>query len=99
MTNVKHTPGPWIVSGLPAMYDEAVNAVGSDGPLCVARLPRTGQIGSRYKDEVDANARLIASAPDLLAALRVMVGDDPTPNIGGIAMARAAIARAEGGAR
>lgn len=55
-----HTPGPWISSGLPSQYDQRVVV---DGPGVVAVLPRDSRIGA----DVDANARLIAAAPDLLA--------------------------------
>lgn len=51
----KHTPGPWAPS------DETCNYVWS-GDTCVARMAET--------DEKEANARLIAAAPELLEALR-----------------------------
>ena len=59
---VKHTPGPW-------RYDQSHPQVveGRDnGGLWVRRALAYGHTES----EVDANARLIAAAPDLLAALR-----------------------------
>jgi hypothetical protein len=63
------TPPPWVVSGLPKDYDEAVNG---NGPVCVARLPREGMAHYRYqRGELDANAKLIAAAPMLLAAAYV----------------------------
>ena len=54
--------------------------------------------------ERDANARLIAAAPDLLDALRAMLGDTPPAGEPGhvdfadaVKMARAALARVQGG--
>ena len=52
--NAKHTPGPWIAN------DYMVNA--EAGTIC-------GPVGGSYyakRDELAANARLIAAAPDLL---------------------------------
>lgn len=89
-----HTPGPW-----------KRGCVGSDAywvgpdwdrPL-VARIERD-------RDESDADARLIASAPDLLAALKSLLDYDvqdagclPTDaHLDAQNDARAAIAKAEG---
>jgi hypothetical protein len=59
----KHTPGPWHYAecqmGTPFVDTESV------GDLLAAALPL---------DEEKANARLIAAAPDLLAALEDMIG-------------------------
>lgn len=56
-----HTPGPWNAAPAPRLGFVAwTDALGD--------LPNTGEEG-------DANARLIAAAPDLLAALRALVGD------------------------
>jgi hypothetical protein len=57
MTNsIKHTRGPWYVSG-----KATINAYPGGWIASVSTLDRT------------ANARLIAAAPDLLAALRGLV--------------------------
>jgi FMN phosphatase YigB (HAD superfamily) len=58
----KHTPGPW-ECGKFAHYFTDVVAV--DG-----RRVATATIAYRSSAEADANARLLAAAPDLLAALR-----------------------------
>lgn len=90
----QHTPGPWI-----AKPDEVL--CGSEeicrAPLVVCLDGLGCEAGPRWQ----ANARLIASAPDLLAAL-YLIATDPSAiysganaNIGNIA--RAAIARATGG--
>jgi hypothetical protein len=75
----KHTPGPWVLekavgtddmdcgwSVLPVMVDYKYR-----GELC--HLSDAEHIEGITKDERDANARLIASAPDLLEALQEMV--------------------------
>ena len=87
----KHTPGPWIAEqqinqdgkSLP-MFDIWTN---SDKPKYIGEMP----IGS--------NARLIAAAPDLLAALFELLAESEefhNPNTEGWNMARAAIAKATG---
>ena len=57
----QHTPGPWDVE--PKGSRHFVD--GADG-LTVAYLDRAGV---RERAEIEANARLIAAAPELLAAL------------------------------
>lgn len=66
MTEAKHTPGPWFVHG------PSVGTGPSEADSCgyeVAHIlnPYKGCVGAR--DRVDANARLIAAAPELLEAL------------------------------
>lgn len=93
-TEQKHTPGPWHI-GL-AATDRAI--YGPQGEH-VATLP-----DMLASDEVLANARLIAAAPCLLAALqRLMVApcinyDDMEPeDLNAIEQAQDAIANATGG--
>ena len=101
--STQHTKGPWKFG---SSNDDSVykrNIGGSDGyHVAVA--------SSREDDEVDANARLIAAAPDLLEALREaeagleFAGADKLTEVGGFAPAplaalrivRAAIAKATG---
>ena len=120
----KHTPGPWVVEHIdaPGNIDGAMVILAVDGPgdesICrvwsrtMPYVTRPGKHHNRGNFVVDpvalANARLIAAAPDLLAACKAAVpaveflrkkagsswGD------GGIAVEdfiRAAIAKAEGG--
>jgi hypothetical protein len=54
----KHTPGPWTVTK---------SGVSVDAGMIRIRMEASG-----WTDEVKANARLIAAAPDLLAELRIM---------------------------
>lgn len=85
----KHTPGPWqaqTFSSHELQTDFAMVAIGK----------RAHIIG--YSEEDQANARLIAAAPDLLEALELMVD---TYDNGGwpsstLVIARAAIAKAKG---
>jgi hypothetical protein len=73
MSDLKHTPGPWIAD----RYD--VRQSGSTGSRMVAAICYTGPHHTpaseypkscRLQDE--ANARLIAAAPELLEALEEM---------------------------
>ena len=93
----KHTPGPWKAEGW-----ESVVVNDTNGNTLVL-MP-----GASYGlAAVKANARLIAAAPDLLAACKA-VDDAWTGGENGdwrgaldraLGMARAAIAKAEGGAK
>jgi len=94
----KHTPGPWGVER-DRDGDLIVSQPGNDGQVIVSMRGADGP-------EWDANARLIAAAPDLLAALRIITEWDPaaSPNEPGgmsimdaIDIAQAAIRKAEEG--
>lgn len=86
---LKHTPGPW----------EPVD-MGRDGLICV--MPKSKLAVADCCDMNDA--RLIAAAPDLLAALQYLAdmvssslaGDDYAPFSKCVNQARAAIAKATG---
>jgi hypothetical protein len=82
----KHTPGPWRVVDVPG---EASHVIGANN-FTVVR-------GGYVSDMDTANARLIAAAPDLLAALQLIANfsnQDVSDMVREIA--RAAIAKAEG---
>ena len=70
MNNPKHTPGPW--KAVEWSDDRIEFTAGyefsADGHL----LPLDSMSTNNY-DEVHANARLIAAAPDLLEALMLML--------------------------
>jgi hypothetical protein len=91
----QHTPGPWAVDDdLPEIYSTVDQH--SRGYLAVVR----GK-DSRNKplpaDEVRANARLIAAAPELLRELKFAVSVLQDNHIArGVAAALAAIRQAEG---
>ena len=99
----KHTPGPWIGAGpsfgdpLPRYTTEIVTErEDEDGAATsICELPF-----HHHDDENEANARLIAAAPELLEALKEIV--DAADGAGweqldpSFKKARAAIARATG---
>lgn len=108
-----HTPGPWkadwiFVTDCPDnakvrihaapksdMYSDALVAEAAFSPT-----PSGYHVDSR--EEAEANARLIAAAPDLLEALKALVYEvddsDYRWKSKGEVMARVAIAKATGGA-
>jgi hypothetical protein len=93
MDDVKHTPGPWQVSGVRIKVAPKIGAdtrlinVGPDGDH-VAMVFFDMDTGRGWND-----ARLIAAAPDLLAALEALEHEyGPTT----LRMAAAAIAKARG---
>ena len=64
----QHTPGPW----LPEFGEAARVRAQQDGGQVAIMMNLKGQFGlagRRTVEEVEANARLIAAAPDLLEAL------------------------------
>ena len=86
---LKHTPGPWFAR--PAIRSGEFNVTAQSGgfaPLAKVKGDKRGTL-----DDALHNARLMAAAPDLLAALRQMVA--PGAGIEEYAAAMAAIAQAE----
>jgi len=59
-----HTPGPWTYNGI----NHAVYAVYDESAYSVANCTKNA-VGTP-EDHADANCRLIAAAPELLAALK-----------------------------
>ena len=78
MKNAKHTPGPWAIEYLDTIKD-------SRGiTLCHVKdsLYKTGPVGgvfnsADYREERNANARLIASSPDMLVMLEEVLHQLP----------------------
>jgi hypothetical protein len=64
----QHTPAPWIPTLNPSNDHEAEVLTRGVRRLCVARCG--------HGDEAEANARLIAAAPELLAALQECITDE-----------------------
>lgn len=98
----KHTPGPWMahpyssVAGCPisAQPDRAKNTI-----IIAAARSAAAEDLAAFRAEIEANARLIAAAPDMLAALERIA--DPAPGVKrlppwAVGIARAAIAKARG---
>ena len=104
--NAKHTPGPWIVAsdGCKVLQLTPVD-IDEQKPCPVVVDCASGYFAMDY-DEANANAALIAAAPDLLAALEIAEGrlmcidaqklDTVARNDDVIDRIRAAIARARG---
>lgn len=66
MSEVKHTPGPWTCFYKPKYDEWHVSLPMSDCSMKLALAPDGIQSENR-----EADARLIAAAPDLLAALKI----------------------------
>ena len=107
MSEAKHTPGPW-------EFGPNHSSTGLAGQLVVrpaGEFPHgewVADVGSMYDDHREANARLIAAAPDLLKALEKIIemnrqwaldqyGDaTKAENMDCVRVARAAITKATG---
>lgn len=100
--STQHTPGPWVCLHQPARTAE-IATVAWVGEWCVGVMT-PGFPGGNYRDlnwgDTAADARLIAAAPELLAALKAVLewGTDENYERARAACnnARAAIAKAEG---
>ena len=99
----KHTPGPWVArpyaKGIEG-NDLMPSIFGPDG----RSIASCGNAKMRSFETRDANARLIAAAPEMYAALKKIVGkgmhvthDCARKCVCGFLDAKAAIAKAEGG--
>ena len=90
----EHTKGPWEIETKGSRH-----FIDGADQLTVAYVDRAGV---RDRQEIEANARLIAAAPELLAALIGMMnryGDkSPHPTCDASISARAAISKAKGNA-
>ena len=88
------TPGPWCYDGRSVFVGDAPSANGMLATTAVPVQPK------RPYGEGQANARLIAAAPEMLAALKYIENDDEhvyeMPN-SAWAMVRTVIAKAGGG--
>lgn len=102
----EHTPGPWRFD---QDWHRIPTILGADGAH-VATVEKDNFIHGKFpgightepKPERDANARLIAAAPELLAALSGLLSDLDNPDLidirdETIAQARAVVAKAEAG--
>ena len=85
MSQSKHTPGPWFV--FPGTYCVGGPFVPDPGDDPGQRTAAVAVCGTRlrFKAEAEANARLIAAAPDLLAACEeyLALAADGLPDTGG----------------
>jgi hypothetical protein len=107
MNDVRHTPGPWLSDE----HGYIIQAPARDNDRCIKIISPWIAAAWEGDEEAMANNRLMAAAPDLLAAcdaaetmLRCL--PDTTTNAGGtkstmttrraLLLVRAAIAKAEG---
>lgn len=88
----KHTPGPWSVDEPHQVWAESAGEY--------VAITQVEEWETLPRDQVEANARLIAAAPDLLEALKAFANEivPNNPNDPLWVNARAAIAKAEGSA-
>ena len=94
MTQTTHTPGPWSLR-MTGWQTNPAAIYSPRRPGAVACIPARTSVPL---DEQSANARLIAAAPDLLAALQwaVETADTEQYEADWYAAARVAIAKAKG---
>lgn len=101
-----HTPGPWRVAPF-APVNGVTLSIDDDFGLDGGRDYSLAEVTHGDPDELRANAALVASAPDLLDALRAVSDDlvallaqrmprEVAEQLTSLEAARAAIARAEG---
>ena len=72
----KHTPGPWEAtdfrSGNWKIWDVVTGHTKYRNAICVVSAPKTAQTPEVLK-EFEANARLIAAAPEIKEALEALI--------------------------
>lgn len=66
MADAKHTPGPWVAVSVGGFGEYEIHARGKD----IAAVNVSDGMDEPTPFPAEANARLIAAAPDLLAALQ-----------------------------
>lgn len=88
MTTQQHTPAPWSINEWTQASSDI--AIGATGTPLIARVP----LRDVSINEQEANARLIAAAPELLEALKVLVENGGIGSEDMFDDARAAIAKA-----
>lgn len=106
-----HTPGPWVRDAVNSEYMHDIilgyDVPGWGRPVLVATCFGENRADDINMNDAAANARLIAAAPDLLAACQLLADWDASPNddndverlSNAASAARAAIAKATGGAK
>lgn len=98
---IKHTPGPWTV-GETRHYKQSGGAIGTQVAVHYGTAGNRGNCialayGHSANGDSEADARLIAAAPDLLEQLsRIVAMIDPEGHDVNFDNARAAIAKATG---
>lgn len=99
----KHTPGPWYAEKIVDRAEFNIFPAGGTYAIVTVKPPEFDALHSHAK-AIEANACLIAAAPELLAALRALLEDAIDLGIyegnmsGSAVAARNAIDKATGGA-
>lgn len=99
MSNAQHTPGPWFTFANGACVGGPAGHLGNPSGADTAGIAHCG-MALRTHSEVQANAALIAAAPELLEALKacaaVCAGETVNKNglINALTLARDALAKA-----
>ena len=90
-----HTPGPWVYESGMVYAARGLRDDLDPGGIPIARMDRETGNGTQPAER-DMNARLIAAAPDMLAALEALIAwDDKDPSlVHAFDLGRAAIAKA-----
>jgi hypothetical protein len=83
----KHTPGPWRAENGSAVRDQNGHTV------CLLATGPAIRGGYRTAEEIEANTRLIAAAPEAIEALEAMLLEYSLENIGVDAAMRRQAAR------
>ena len=100
--NAKHTPGPWMVGPTYGNDSARIDTEGGTviGSIKVKQLVSVdkGHANYAWSNELYANARLVAAAPELLDVLQrcIAVMESRCPEASPLPDARAAIAKATG---
>lgn len=103
--NTTHTPGKWSVKQPATKYEHnrGIEIVGEGDSGVICLVDRKGKVADdltfnlKPEGQPEANARLIAAAPELLAAC-LKVANDPYTTCTCAEVVRAAITKAIGGA-
>jgi hypothetical protein len=96
---VEHTPGPWAYRVVDDGQSAGIRVYAPKTATDIVHMPKV-RVRGQYNTEKEANARLIAAAPDLAEALVMLMHCGPQPCMGewkrAIQNAAAAIDKAAG---
>lgn len=74
MKKMKHTPGPWYPSFHAGICIGVQNSPdGFTQMICNSILPETDDMYEKWGEQIEADMKLIAAAPDLLEALEELM--------------------------
>lgn len=97
MNKIKHTPGPWLRDDRSGLECDVRAASGRKVALCWGLASNNASnYHPKYRAECDANAHLIAAAPELLEFVKEWLERQGADDNYMTAKARALIAKATG---